>query len=67
MGLKIQYKYRHGVAHGFKATCDECGKILRSTRGCNRAGLAYAEVAAKEEYERHKKNCTARYQPEKEK
>ena len=43
--------------YGFKARCSACGKLLRYAHGCNRPGLAYAEAAAKEDFEKHIKKC----------
>ena len=42
---------------GFKAHCSACGKLLRYATGCNRAGIAYAEEAAKGDFEKHIIKC----------
>lgn len=46
---KLQIKYR---SHGFSAMCS-CGKRIASSRGCNRAGIAYGKVAAWGKYVQH--------------
>ncbi len=46
--------------NGFKARCSACGKLLRNARECNRAGLNYAEVGVKEDFEKHKNRCRSK-------
>ena len=52
--LEIKY-LRTGC--GFKARCSACGKLLRYAKGCNRAGLFYAEAGARKDFEKHIKKC----------
>lgn len=54
--LEIEY-LKNGC--GFKARCSACKKLLRYAGGCNRAGMAYAEAGAKEDFEEHIKKCKA--------
>ena len=54
--LEIKY-LKNGC--GFKARCSACGKLLRYAHGCNRAGMAYAEAGAREDFEKHIKKCPA--------
>lgn len=56
MTLDIKYALN---GRGFRATCSECGKLMRRASGCNRGGLVYAEAGAREDYERHRKICPA--------
>lgn len=53
--LKITY-LKNGC--GFKAHCSACGKLLRYAHGCNNPGLSYAEMGAKEDFEKHIKKCS---------
>lgn len=43
--------------NGFKARCSACGKLLRHAKGCNNPGLSYAVTGAREDFEKHIKNC----------
>lgn len=52
--LEIDYNINRT---GFKAKCSDCGKVMRQASGCNRAGLAYAEAGARDDFKRHKKRC----------
>ena len=56
--ITLEIKYlKNGC--GFKAHCSACGKLIHYASGCNRAGLIYAEAAAKGKFEEHKAKCKA--------
>ena len=58
IGAKLEITYlKNGC--GFKARCSACKILLRYAHGCNRGGMAYAEVGAKEDFEKHIKKCPA--------